>query len=284
MGRTSDGQLTLHQEGAAMSTTMNPAETYEQYMVPVLFEPWASHLIQLADPQRGERIIDVACGTGIVARRIAPLVGSGTEIVGLDVSQNMLDVARASANEEGLDVAWHEGRAEALPFPDGSFDVAVCQFGLMFFTDRRAALAEMHRVLNTNGRAALSVWQSLDRHPFYHRLHEVIHQHLGMSAVQEIFALGDPDELRSLAIDAGFHQVEIERVSVTARFPAPDAFLAGEIDVDTAAIPAMQHLDAKAREKVTETIRDDMADALLEVTEGDYVVLPFHANLALAHR
>lgn len=267
-----------------MATATNPAETYEQYMVPALFGPWASRLIQLADPHPGERVLDVACGTGIAARRAAPRVGSTGKTVGLDISSAMLDVARSSAEADGLDIAWHEGRAETLPFPDGAFDVVLCQFGLMFCTDRQAALAEMHRVLRDDGRAAISVWQALDRHPFYRRLHEVIHERLEILSVQEIFALGNADALRSLVTSGGFGRVEIMPVSMTARFPEPETFLAGEIDVDTAAIPAMQHLDATAREEVTAAIRDDMADALAEVTEGDHVVLPFHAFIALGYR
>lgn len=267
-----------------MTAPTNPAETYEQYMVSTLFAPWASRLIQVANPQPGERVLDVACGTGIVARRVAPAVGPTGQIIGLDLNPDMLDVARACSREEGLDIQWHEGRAEQLPFPDGSFDLALCQFGLMFFTDRRAALAEMRRVLTDRGRAALSVWQSLDHHPFYRKLHEVIQQHLGMSGVKDIFALGDTNGLRRLVTSAGFSRVHIELISMTARFPNPDAFLAGEIDVDTAAIPAMQHLDAKAREEITAAISEDMAADLRNVTEGNHVVIPFHASLTLAAR
>ena len=109
----------------------------------------------------------------------------------------------------------------------------------------------------------------------YRRLDDAIQQRLGTSGVQDIFALGDADELHRLLTDAGFQQVEIEPVSMTARFPNPDAFLAGEIDVDTAAIPSMQHLDAQARQAITAAIGEDMEAPLLEVTEGD----PFLSQL-----
>jgi ubiquinone/menaquinone biosynthesis C-methylase UbiE len=262
----------------------NPAETYESYMVPTLFAPWASHLVQTANPQPGERVLDVACGTGVIARHVAPRVGSNGWVSGLDLNPNMLAVARAAAEREGLVIEWREGWAEKLPFPDGSFDLVLCQFALMFFADRYAALNEMHRVLTNGGRITLSVWQGLDLHPFYQTLHDVIQQRLEMSGVQDIFALGDADELRTLLTEAGFRHVEIEPVSMIARFPDPERFLAGEIDVDTAAIPSMQHLDAQARQAITAAIRDDMEPALHEVTEGDHVVIPCHAHIARAER
>lgn len=262
----------------------NPAETYESYMVPTLFAPWASCLVESAGPQPGERVLDVGCGTGIVARCVAPLVEPNGQVVGLDLNPNMLAVARAAAEREGPAIDWQEGRAEALPFPDGRFDLVLCQFAVMFFSDRRAALGEMHRVLTDGGRVALSVWQGLDCHPFYRALHEAIERRLGISGVQEIFTLGDADGLRTLLTDAGFRNVVIESVSMAARFPNPDGFLAGEIDVDTAAIPSMQHLDAQGRRRITEAIRGDMAGPLREATEGDHVVIPFHAHVARAAR
>jgi ubiquinone/menaquinone biosynthesis C-methylase UbiE len=262
----------------------NPAETYESYMVPPLFAPFAQRLVAAADPRPGERVLDIACGTGIVARLAAPYVGSTGALVGIDLNPDMLAVARAAAGRAGLSIDWHEGRAEALSIPDGSFDVALCQFGLMFFADRQAALADMHRVLTPGGRAAVSVWQGLDHHPFYQTLHEVIERLLGSSSVDDIFALGDADELRRSLTQAGFRDVAIYSVSLSARFPDPEGFLAGEIDVDTAAIPAMQHLDATARKEMTATIRDEMAGPLGAVTEGDQVVIPFHAHIARGYR
>jgi ubiquinone/menaquinone biosynthesis C-methylase UbiE len=260
----------------------NPAETYESYMVPTLFAPWAAHLVQSANPRPGQRILDVACGTGVVARHVAPRVGSNGAVIGLDLSPHMIMVARTVAEREGLAIEWHEGQAEKLPFPNGSFDLVLCQFALMFFADRHATLTEMYRVLTQSGRVVLSVWQSLDRHPFYQTLHAVIQQRLGISGVQDIFALGDVSELRMLLTNAGFQHVAIEPVSMTARFPDPEGFLAGEIDVDTAAIPSMQHLDAQARQGITAAIRKDMEESLLAVVEDNHVVLPFHAHIVSA--
>ena len=262
----------------------NPAEIYESYMVPALFSPHSSYLIQAANPQPGQRILDVGCGTGIVARRVAALVGADGNVVGLDLNPNMLEVARAAAGREDLSIEWREGPAEQLPFPDGAFDLVLSQFALMFFADRPAALAEMHRVLKKGGRLTLSVFQGLERHPFYQTLHDAIQLRFGMSGVSDIFALGDAGELQTLLINAGFHHVEIEQASLVARFPHPETFLAGEIEVDTAAIPAMQHLDTQARQALLAGIREDMEAPLQAVTEGNFVAIPFHTYIARAER
>ena len=262
----------------------NPAETYESYMVPVLFAPSADRLIHFARPRPGERVLDVGCGTGIAARRAAPRVRPDGRVVGLDASPGMLAVARAAASREQLAIDWREGRAEALPFADGDFDLVLCQYALMFFGDPSAALAEMRRVLAGPGRAALSVFQALERHPFYERLDRVIERRLGASGVRDIFRLGDAADLRDRVAKAGFARVEIEPLSLLARFPDPDAFLAGEIDVDTAAIPAMQHLDAAARADLTAGIRSEMAETLRAVTVDGHVQLPFHVHVVRACR
>jgi ubiquinone/menaquinone biosynthesis C-methylase UbiE len=260
----------------------NPAEGYESFMVPTLFGPWAAKLIQAADPQPGERVLDVGCGTGIVARQVAARLGGQARVTGVDISPDMLAVARASAAREGAAIEWRQGAAEQLPFPESSFDVVLCQFALMFCADRAGALSEMRRVVAADGRVLVSVWQGLDRHPFYQTLHDVIERRLGISALQDIFALGRADELRALAMGAGFQGVEIQSLSMEARFPDPDGFIAGEIDVDTAAIPAMQQLDREARQAIVAAITSDMKSPLAEVTHENHVVIPFHAHVASA--
>jgi len=121
-------------------------------MVPALFAPGASQLLKRANPQPGERVLDLGCGTGVVARLAAPLLGSKGSVTAIDLSPTMLSVGWAAAENEGLDIEWREGRAEQLPFADSSFELVVCQFALMFFADRVAALSEAYRVLMDNGR------------------------------------------------------------------------------------------------------------------------------------
>jgi ubiquinone/menaquinone biosynthesis C-methylase UbiE len=265
-------------------TPLNPAETYERSMVPALFAPAAERLLDAARPLSGERVLDVGTGTGIVARRAATRVGPEGTVTGLDPSQGMLAVARAMATEEDVSVTWREGQAEKLPFPDDSFDLVLSQFALMFFADRAAALAEARRVLVPGGRALFSVFQRMERHPFYVELDRAIARWLGTSAVGTIFALGDAEKLSASLQRAGFREVTVAPCDVSARFPDPDTFLASEIDVDTAAIPAMHGLDPAARRELVAAIAEEMAEPLRAATAGSDVRLTFHVQIASGQR
>jgi hypothetical protein len=140
----------------------------------------------------------------------------------------------------------------------------------------------MHRVLTGAGRVTLSVFRGIEHHPFYQKLHNVILERFGMSGVEDIFALGDTEKLYKLMVDAGFQHIEIESVSMTAHFPNPEAFLAAEIDVDTAAIPSMQQLDAPARQAITTALSHAMQAPLREVTQDNQLEMQFHTHLARA--
>lgn len=134
------------------------AENYERNLVPIIFAPWADELVETACLRQGDRVLDVACGTGIVARIAARKLGGTGSVTGLDVSAPMIMVARATALTEGVAVEWREASAVELPFPEATFDVVLCQSGLQFFPDRPASLREMHRVLEpAGGRLILSV-------------------------------------------------------------------------------------------------------------------------------
>jgi len=137
-------------------------QSYEDYMVPSLFGPWAKVLVEAANPQPGERLLDVACGTGIVARTAASRIGTQGMVAGLDINPDMIAVARTIAERDHLAIEWRTGTAGQLPFSEAEFDLVLCQFGLMFFPDRSASLGEMRRVLKPGGRVLLSVWQGLE--------------------------------------------------------------------------------------------------------------------------
>jgi ubiquinone/menaquinone biosynthesis C-methylase UbiE len=271
-------------QAADEQVPLNPAESYERYAVPALFAPAAERLLAAAAPVPGERVLDVGTGTGIVARRVAPLVGPTGTVAGVDASAGMLSVARETAAREDIPISWHEGLAESLPFPDASFDLVLCQFALMFFNDVPTALAEMRRVLTPDGRAVLSVFQAIDLHPFYAALDQAIERRLGIPAVAAIFSLSDADALGEAISRAGFREVEIEPWSMTAHMGPPDAFLAGEIEMDTAAIPAMQDLPPAERRKLVEAIAQDLAEPLRAVTVGGKVEMEFHTLVARATR
>jgi ubiquinone/menaquinone biosynthesis C-methylase UbiE len=258
------------------------AESYERYLVPSLFSPWASVLLDVARPQQGERLLDVACGTGVVARAAASMVSRQGTVSGLDLDESNVAVARLVAEQEQLTISWHTGRAEELPFPEAGFDLVVCQFGLMFFSDPSAALREMHRVLKPRGRLVLSTWQRLDRHPFHQAVHEATLARLGMSTVASVFSLGDPDQLRALVQDAGFHHVRLLQRSVTSHFPNGHEFVEFELGIDRARAPALQQLDRIDQRHIMDEVRAELAARLNRFVHDGVLVLPMHAHLVTA--
>ena len=139
------------------------AELYQRYLVPGITSKWAEDLVHRAQLRSGEEVLDVACGTGVVARLAAKKMGSG-HVTGLDLNAGMLAVARG-VSSEGPPVNWMEGSALDLPFPSGRFDAVLCQLGLQFFPDQPKALREMCRVVRKSGRVALSVYSPIERTP-----------------------------------------------------------------------------------------------------------------------
>ena len=137
-------------ESERARATRSPAEVYEEFFVPALFQQWGSVVADAAGIGPGQRVLDVACGTGVLACVAADRVGLGEMVVGLDPNEEMLAVARRKSAR----IEWRDGQAESLPFPNESFDAVVSQFGFMFFQDQRAALREMMRVLQPGGRLA----------------------------------------------------------------------------------------------------------------------------------
>ncbi|HEY5803981.1 MAG TPA: methyltransferase domain-containing protein [Lysobacter sp.] len=260
----------------------NPAVTYEREMVPVLFRPWVAPLLDLARPAPGEHVLDLACGTGIVARLVAPHVAPAGRVVGVDLNPDMLGVAQVEAALEGLDIEWKQGRLEVLPFAEAEFDLALCQHGLQFVPDRAAALGEARRVLRDDGRLAMAVWRGLDHHPFWSRFNDVLVELTGIPALAAPFELGDAEELEALLVAAGFRDISIQARAMPAVFPDPASFVAMEIDVIAAANPATQHLDARARADLTEAAESRMAGAVREQMHDGHVVVPMHSHLVLA--
>jgi SAM-dependent methyltransferase len=184
------------------------AEIYETVFVPALMGEWASRGVALANLRPGERVLDVASGTGALTRLAAKSAGPNGRVVGLDLSPDMLDVARTIAPEAtAAPIEWREGDVGALPFADDSFDAVFCAFGLMFFPDRIGALKEMVRVLRPDGRVTLMVWGSMSKCPGQLAMKESWTRHFGADAAglfDRQHSLGDPIAVRSLIDDAGF--------------------------------------------------------------------------------
>jgi ubiquinone/menaquinone biosynthesis C-methylase UbiE len=159
----------------------NAAERYERVLVPAIFSPWAADLVALAKLRPGERVLDVACGTGVVGRLAAERVGPKGHVTGLDLNESMLEVARSQPIPAGAaGVAWVQSSALAMRVPDSSFDVVLCQQGIQFFPDPPQALREMIRVLVPSGRVFTSVWEGST--PYTTAMWSAVERHVGADA------------------------------------------------------------------------------------------------------
>ena len=245
--------ITERQEG--FQITAEQAEVYEERFVPGIFAEWAPRLVAFAEVVPGDAVLDVACGTGIVARTAIEAVGPSGSVTGLDLNAAMLDVARRIRPE----VNWRQGDAAALPFADDSFDVVTCQMALMFMPDRPRVLAEMVRVARR--RMAFVVPASLADQPAYGPLTEVVARHAGddgAALLHTYWSCGDLSSLSALAGDVGFVGVETRTVTGTASFPSAEALVATEIEGS----PLIDRIDRATYERIQADGAAALADYL----------------------
>jgi ubiquinone/menaquinone biosynthesis C-methylase UbiE len=184
-------------------------EIYEQALVGPLFQPWVEPLLEEVELKPGNRVLDIACGTGIVARIAKERQGSAGTVVGVDLNPQMLAVARRLAPT----IDWRQGDAGALPLRDGeTFDIVLCQQGFQFFADRTAAVRQMHSVLVKGGRLGVSTWRSDEESPVLHELRRVAERHVG-PIVDRRHSLGDTTPLEAVLQEMGFHDVRSKQFS-----------------------------------------------------------------------
>lgn len=256
-------------------------EVYERELVPAVFGPWAPILVDLAQPRPGERVIDIACGTGIVARTAAAKVGTTGAVAGVDLNPGMLAVARSvTATDDAASVQWHEASADSLPLPDGSFDVAYCQLGLQFFADKPAALREMRRVLSSTGRLALMVWHGINESPGFEAFAELLERNISPAAaaiMRAPFGLSDADELSRLVAATDFRNVTVQRRVGTVEFPSVERFVSSYV----AGSPLAGHV-SQATEEAREHLIADTVAALRKYVSRSGLSFPIAAHLLTA--
>lgn len=256
------------------------AERYERDLVPALFEPWAGVLVDIAGVGPGDRVLDVACGTGVVARAAARRVRPGGCVCGLDVNEDMLAIARCAS----ADIEWRQADASRTGLPDASFDAAFCQQGLQFFPDRLAAVREVHRVLAPGGRAVIATWCAADDgEAGYAPIAEALQRHLPddpdpTGFIAAIFGLSDGTEVARLAEAAGFDDISIVRRTRTVRFPSAEAWV--EAFLGAAPVPSVSILAPATRAAIVA----DAATALQPNIDPIGLAFPLHTNIVLCRR
>jgi ubiquinone/menaquinone biosynthesis C-methylase UbiE len=250
-------------------------ESYELYFVPAIGQPLANALVDTAAVRPGQRVLDVACGTGIAARVAAERVGPEGLVAGADINPGMLAVAR-STPAGGVPIEWHEASVDALPFPDGAFDLVLCQLGLQFFPDRLAALREMRRVLAPSGRTLVLVPGPTPE--IFAILENALADHFTPDVaafVQVVFSLHEPDELRGLMADAGFRRLDARAHTQTLHLPPPEEFL-WQYVYSTPLATATADLDHHARTAVTR----EVVASWRPFTQQDKLVLELGFSIA----
>lgn len=263
------------------SYAMNQAsfpEMYERHLVGPLFQPWAEMTVDELKLSPGDRLLDIACGTGIVARVAKRRVGDDALIVGIDLSPDMLAVARAVA--PGID--WREGNASALPLHDEErFDAVVCQQGLQFFPDKSAAAAQMRRALAQGGKVAVATWRSEDEVPFFRALRQVAERDLGGIADQR-YSFGDADPIGTLLRDAGFHEVRTRIVSFTIHFEDGASFTRLNSMALVGMSASAKAMHDEERKRVLEAITRESEPVLQSYSDGSGLAFELSTNLATA--
>jgi ubiquinone/menaquinone biosynthesis C-methylase UbiE len=253
------------------------AENYERYFLPVIGGPIAAALVEAAAIRRGQRVLDIACGTGVVARLAADRVGQAGTVTGVDLTPGMLAVAKTVAAGSRID--WHHASAEKLPLADASVDVALCSLGLQFFPDRVAALREMRRVLIPGGRAAFNAVGPTP--PLFMAMHDALGEHVGAAAaafVATVFSFNDADQVRQLLAETGFNDIEVASTMMKLQLPPPMDFLWQYIHCTPLAAAAAD-LTAERRA----ALEGDVRQAWQPFVTEDGMLLELDIAIATAH-
>src|SRR5690242_5320561 len=283
-GRAHGGQMTPGHE--QWQVEYGAAELYQRRLVPAVTAGWAVSLVDRVGLRRGERVLDVACGTGVVARVAAERVGRTGRVAGIDINAAMLGVARSLQAGAGARIGWVRGSVDSLPCADASHGVVLCQLGLQFVPDRPAALAQMRRVLMPGGRLGVSVYGPIEHNPATFALAEALDRHLGPDASmtkRAEHALADAALLRTLAGEAGFKRIKIVTETRIVRFASVSDYVRIQLTATPlASLPP--HQPGRPGQRLVEVLIADVAAALKPHQTEAGLAFPQEAQVLVADR
>ena len=254
------------------------AELYERYVARYILGPWAPLLVDVAHVGVGERVLDVACGTGVVARAAAERVGSAGRVIGVDLNSGMIAIARSLPTPIGASIEWVERSALDLRLQDATMDVVLCQQGLQFFPDKALAMREMRRVLARGGRLALSVWNGVGL--YNSAVGEALIRFVSDAAALQFCAsrqVPTKEELRRLATEAGFSAVDVRVSRINVHLPRLHKFTLDHLSA-TPLAPLIAATEPAAREKIGASVMKE----LQHYADGEGVTYPEETHVLTA--
>ncbi len=255
-------------------------DAYEKYIAPAFGNAWAQDIIDRAGLRQGEKILDLGCGTGIVARCAYKSLGDSVHITGVDVNEIALEKAREISALNAATIEWKQADVTALPFSNDTFDVLLCQQGLQYFPDRSCALNEIHRVLVNKGRIVFSVWRSIEFSPFYYELQKILEAYVNPEAasiLSSAYNLSDSVVLRTLLESARFKNIKIQPVNIQMRYSPLEEFLFGSFFASPF-VNDILALEETKRKEMFQAIRKSIPDYL----DGDSLAAPMGCYVVCA--
>lgn len=256
-------------------------EAYEAILVPEVFRPWAELLVSEAPIQEGMHVLDVACGTGIVARCAARVIGARGRATGIDIDPATIEVAKAASLREGLDIDYHCVSATELPFAAGSFDAALCLQGLQYFPDKEKALAELDRVMRPNASLVLATWTAMrECAGNWAMICALERRGIDATDTRKPFALSDPASMRALVEQSGFERISVQTVRRLARFPSVKSF----VESIARGAPSSRKALANVPARDWPDFLADVEAQLAPWTRSTHLEFPMASNVLTARR
>lgn len=232
---------------------------YDKYLGPILFEPYALHLVERLKNDKIEHLLELACGTGRVTRHLVNLIPGDGSLVATDLNQDMLEIAKEKVVNEKI--KWTVADAQDLSFGDEQFDHAVCQFGVMFFPDKEKSFREAHRVLKTGGKYIFNTWESAEKNPRINTMWQVVYEVFKNESPDFFqrgpYSLYDQDEIERMLLNAGFENIQIETVATTPKYNQPDDLIKGFTEGST-----LYNFLKEKDEKIQLELKKRLLDAL----------------------